>query len=72
MFQNLLLVAAESESLECVEFLIDEIVKARRKCLEAPRQDRECFPCDGTASFDIREFMEHTDPKYKGQVKQEY
>lgn len=58
---NLLLIACEAENSDCAEYLIDEIIKARKQNF----QDLNCHGPNPRKSetLDVREFLDYTEPK---------
>lgn len=65
---NLLAIACESESTECVIILLDEIMNARRSCLLSTKSpvftsSTPNSTVNGSEGFDVREFLELPEPR---------
>ena len=66
---NILKTACEAQSTECVEYLLDEIMKARKKCLgdsfHGPTSTEQVVPptLRGRHTLDVKEFLKFTVPR---------
>ena len=60
--KNLLAVACEAESAECVEYVIGEIMAARRRTMKSCAGGDSASASD-TGSIDFRRFLEMPDPR---------